>query len=104
MGDAPALLTGIGWCLDCQADVAINERGRCACGGLAIPPSTGRRIVFPNSALSETWVGRRTPWWSVKYERCQECGQTDSPHNAHGRCSRCTVRLRDQARRQAARQ
>lgn len=31
----------------------------------------------------------QTKPWSSKFDTCQQCGQTDSPHEARGFCSRC---------------
>jgi len=39
--------------------------------------------------------------WSQRHERCIDCGTTDRPHLAHGRCAACDVRWRKQSKANA---
>lgn len=50
----------------------------------------------------------RADWkyeWSRNYERCTECGTTETPHGAYGQCDRCYWKARyyrQKAEREAA--
>lgn len=39
-------------------------------------------------------VSRRTEIWSTKFDRCQDCGTTERPHEAKGLCHPCYVKFR----------
>lgn len=120
------LATQLGFCLDCKADVTLDDRGRCVgCGGLGIPPSTDRRVEFLSPAIWADYIvrpardvvtepvvrttfsqartdprfrlGRGVRRWSLLYEACVDCKRTDQPHRGQGRCPRCWQRVRARA-------
>lgn len=52
----------------------------------------------------EAWERRKAAWahpWAENHEYCVDCGTTDRPHSAHGKCLRCASR--DRTRRYRAR-
>jgi hypothetical protein len=38
--------------------------------------------------------GQRVSRWSAHYDACIDCGTTERPHRASGRCKRCDDRWR----------
>lgn len=42
-------------------------------------------VVLPPLPFGARYTGR----WALKYDRCQDCGTSEHPHAAHGRCTRC---------------
>lgn len=51
------------------------------------------------------WIARVMPnGWSFKYDKCVECGTTESPHNAKGVCHRCHARNFGRVKRAELRQ
>lgn len=44
---------------------------------------------------------RASGFWAKKYDRCIECGTSETPHCSHGRCDNCNARHRRKVRKGA---
>lgn len=52
--------------------------------------------VFERDPVTGRMTKRRTDVWSSNADACVDCGTTERPHEAKGRCHRCYIRWRYQ--------
>ncbi len=66
---------------------SINTCSKCGKKGKSFYKISDQIFWCKNCKKKE--IDNKKKKWSVKYNKCQDCGTTSIKHNSHGRCKKC---------------